>query len=122
MWLTCFRLVTNPRIRIEFFGDEVDRITEINPLTGEIMREPNSVKIFPSSHYVTPKEKLKDAISNIKNELDERLEYFRSHDKLLEAQRIEQRTRYDLELLEETGFVKGIESYSRYLTNRAPRA
>jgi excinuclease ABC subunit B len=106
--------------RIEFFGDEVDRITEINPLTGEILREPKSVKIFPSSHYVTPQDKLKHAIVNIKDELAKRLDYYRSHDKLLEAQRIEQRTRYDLELLEETGFVKGIENYSRYLTNREP--
>lgn len=106
--------------RVEFFGDEVDRITEINPLTGEIIREPNEIKIFPSSHYVTPQEKLKHAIVKIRDELAGRLEYFRSHDKLLEAQRIEQRTRYDLELLEETGFVKGIENYSRYLTNREP--
>lgn len=106
--------------RIEFFGDDVDRLTEINPLTGEIIREPAEVKIFPSSHYVTPQEKLSRAISSIKEELAERLEYFRSHDKLLEAQRIEQRTRYDIELLEETGFVKGIENYSRYLTNREP--
>lgn len=106
--------------RIEFFGDEIDRITEINPLTGEITREPSEIKIFPSSHYVTPRDKLSYAIENIKQELAERLEYFRSHDKLLEAQRLEQRTRYDLELLEETGFVKGIENYSRYLTNREP--
>ena len=107
-------------LRIEFFGDEVERITEINPLTGEIIREPSEAKIFPSSHYVTPQEKLAGAIVNIKNELAERLDYFRSHDKLLEAQRLEQRTRYDVELLEETGFVKGIENYSRYLTNREP--
>jgi excinuclease ABC subunit B len=106
--------------RVEFFGDQVDRITEINPLTGEIIREPTEVKIFPSSHYVTPKEKLAGAIANIKSELAGRLDYFRTHDKLLEAQRIEQRTRYDLELLEETGFVKGIENYSRYLTDREP--
>ena len=106
--------------RIEFFGDEVDRITEISPLTGEIIREPSDVKIFPSSHYVTPQDKLKHAIEKIREELAGRLKYFRSQDKLLEAQRIEQRTRYDLELLEETGFVKGIENYSRYLTNREP--
>lgn len=106
--------------RVEFFGDEVDRMTEINPLTGEILREPSTIKIFPSSHYVTPQEKLRGAIEQIRTELDERLGYFRSHDKLLEAQRLEQRTRYDLELLEETGFVKGIENYSRYLTNREP--
>lgn len=106
--------------RIEFFGDDVDRITEISPLTGEIIREPSEIKIFPSSHYVTPREKLAGAITRIKDELAERLEYFRSRDMLLEAQRIEQRTRYDVELLEETGFVKGIENYSRYLTNREP--
>lgn len=106
--------------RIEFFGNEVDRITEISPLTGEILREPTEIKIFPSSHYVTPQEKLGNAILQIKAELAERLDYFRAHDKLLEAQRLEQRTRYDLELLEETGFVKGIENYSRYLTNREP--
>ena len=106
--------------RIEFFGDEVDRITEINPLTGEIVAEPNEVRIFPGSHYVTPKQKLEVAIDHIKDELKERLEYFQANNKLLEAQRIEQRTRYDLEMLEETGFVKGIENYSRYLTNRSP--
>lgn len=106
--------------RVEFFGDEVDRLSEINPLTGEIVREPNEVRIFPSSHYVTPQEKLKGAIGKIKDELAERLDYFRAHHKLLEAQRLEQRTRYDLEMLEETGFVKGIENYSRYLTDREP--
>lgn len=106
--------------RIEFFGDEIDRITEINPLTGEIMSRPEKVKIFPGSHYVTPKEKLESAITKIKIELDERLELFQRNNQLLEAQRLEQRTRYDLEMLEETGFVKGIENYSRYLTNRAP--
>lgn len=106
--------------RIEFFGDEVERILEIDPLTGEIIREPTEIKIFPSSHYVTPQDKLKLAIGDIKTELAERLDYFKVQNKLLEAQRLEQRTRYDLELLEETGFVKGIENYSRYLTNREP--
>lgn len=106
--------------RIEFFGDEIDRITEIDPLTGEIIAEPQSIKIFPGSHYVTPKEKLNGALDSIKTELDGRLEYFNKHDKLLEAQRLGQRTKYDLEMLEETGFVKGIENYSRYLTNREP--
>ena len=106
--------------RIEFFGDEVDRITRIDPLTGEILGEPASCTIFPSSHYVTPKEKLGHAIEGIKKEFEERLEYFEKHDKLLEAQRLAQRTKYDLEMLEETGFVKGIENYSRYLTNREP--
>jgi excinuclease ABC subunit B len=106
--------------RIEFFGDEVDRITRIDPLTGEILGEPNEIKIFPSSHYVTPKQKLEHAIENIKREFEERVEWFESHDKLLEAQRLSQRTKYDIEMLEETGFVKGIENYSRYLTNREP--
>ena len=106
--------------RIEFFGDEIDRITEINPLTGEIISEPNELTIFPGSHYVTPQDKLKVAIGRIKDELEERLEYFNSHGKLLEAQRLGQRTKYDLEMLEETGFVKGIENYSRYLTDREP--
>ena len=106
--------------RIEFFGDEVDRITKIDPLTGEILGEPDECKIFPSSHYVTPKQKLEHAIEGIKKEFDERLEWFEKHDKLLEAQRLSQRTKYDIEMLEETGFVKGIENYSRYLTNREP--
>lgn len=106
--------------RIEFFGDEVDRITRIDPLTGEILGEPQEVKIFPSSHYVTPKQKLEHAINGIKQEFEERVEWFEKHDKLLEAQRLSQRTKYDIEMLEETGFVKGIENYSRYLTNREP--
>lgn len=106
--------------RIEFFGDEIDRITQIDPLTGEILRKPSGVKIFPGSHYVTPQEKLKLALGKIERELEERLQEFKSQGKLLEAQRLEQRTRFDLEMLEETGFVKGIENYSRYLTNREP--
>lgn len=106
--------------RIEFFGDEVDRITQIDPLTGEILIEPDTCMIFPSSHYVTPKQKLAVAIENIKREFAERVDWFESHDKLLEAQRLSQRTKYDIEMLEETGFVKGIENYSRYLTNREP--
>lgn len=106
--------------RIEFFGDVVDRITQIDPLTGEILDEPASCSIFPSSHYVTPKEKVKRAIENIRLEYESRLDWFEKHDKYLEAQRLAQRTKYDLEMLEETGFVKGIENYSRYLTNREP--
>lgn len=106
--------------RIEFFGDDIDRITRIDPLTGEILGEPDQVSIFPSSHYVTPKEKVMVAIDNIKKEFDERIQWFEKHDKLLEAQRLAQRTKYDIEMLEETGFVKGIENYSRYLTNREP--
>ncbi len=106
--------------RVEFFDDEIDRITAIDSLTGEIIAEPASVHIFPSSHYVTPKDKLSVAIEGIKKEFDERVTWFESHDKLLEAQRLAQRTKYDIEMLEETGFVKGIENYSRYLTNREP--
>jgi excinuclease ABC subunit B len=106
--------------RIEFFGDDVDRITRIDPLTGEILGEPKQINIFPSSHYVTPKQKLERAIENIKKEFDERVTWFEKNNKLLEAQRLSQRTKYDIEMLEETGFVKGIENYSRYLTNREP--
>lgn len=106
--------------RVEFFGDEVDRITIINPLTGEIIGEPDSVTIFPGSHYVTPHDKLKVAISKIRNEFEQRTAQFEKQNKLLEAQRLAQRTKFDLEMLEETGFVKGIENYSRYLTDREP--
>jgi excinuclease ABC subunit B len=104
--------------RIEFFGDDVERITEINPLTGEIISERQQAKIFPSSHYVTPRDKLKVAIEKIRCEYEERLAFFEKNGQYLEAQRLSQRTKYDLEMLEETGFVKGIENYSRYLTNR----
>lgn len=108
--------------RLEFFGDEVENISEINPLTGEIVRKPHEVHIFPSSHYVTPKEKLGHAIEGIKKEFEQRVQYFEKAGKFLEAQRLTQRTKYDIEMLEETGFVKGIENYSRYLTNREPGA
>lgn len=106
--------------RIEFFGDEVDRITKIDPLTGEILAKVQSYRIFPSSHYATPQEKLKVAIGKIESELEQRVRQFKAEDKLLEAQRITQRTRFDIEMLQETGFVKGIENYSRYLTDREP--
>lgn len=106
--------------RVEFFGDVIDRLTKINALTGEITANEEVVKIFPSSHYVTPYDKLKVALGHIENELDQRLGYFNKNGQLLEAQRLQQRTRFDLEMLEETGFVKGIENYSRYLTNREP--
>jgi len=106
--------------RIEFFGDELERMTRIDPLTGEILGEPHELQIFPSSHYVTPKQKVARAIENIKKEFDERMKWFTEHDKHLEAQRLAQRTKYDIEMLEQTGFVKGIENYSRYLTNREP--
>ena len=107
-------------LRVEFFGDEIERITRINPLTGEVLTEPKEVMIFPGSHYVTPREQLQVAIGKIKEELEQRLRYFNEHGKLLEAQRLSQRSKFDLEMLEETGFVKGIENYSRYLTNREP--
>ncbi|MBC7581426.1 excinuclease ABC subunit UvrB [Aeromicrobium sp.] len=106
--------------RIEFFGDEIDRITQIDPLTGEITKNMDSLKVFPSSHYVTPQDKLKVALGSIEEEMQMRVKQFQSENKLIEAQRIEQRTRFDLEMLEETGFVKGIENYSRYLTDREP--
>ena len=106
--------------RIELFGEEVERITKIDPLTGEILAKLNELKVFPSSHYVTPADKLKQALGKIEQELAERLAYFKKNGQLLEAQRLEQRTRFDLEMMEETGFVKGIENYSRYLTNREP--
>lgn len=106
--------------RVEFFGDVVDRMTRIDPLTGEILGEPHEITVFPSSHYVTPKQKLEVAVEKIKKEFEERMDFFERHDKHLEAQRLAQRTKYDIEMLEETGFVKGIENYSRYLTNREP--
>ncbi len=105
-------------IRVEFFGDEVDRIREVNALTGEIVGDREHIAIFPASHFVTGEEKLKKAMKNIEKELEEQLTFFRENNKLLEAQRIEQRTRYDLEMMEEMGFCSGIENYSRQLTLR----
>ena len=99
-------------VRVEFFGDEVDRISEFNPLTGEIKADLKHIAIYPASHYIVPKEKMKEAIQEIEQELEERLAYFRREGKLLEAQRIEQRTRYDIEMLQEIGFCKGIENLS----------
>ncbi len=107
-------------IRVEFFGDEIDRIREVDALTGEIYGERNHVSIFPASHFVTREEKMKIAIENIEKELDERLEKLREDNKLLEAQRLEQRCRYDLEMMREMGFCSGIENYSRHLTLRPP--
>ncbi|MBI1952341.1 excinuclease ABC subunit UvrB [Candidatus Saccharibacteria bacterium] len=104
--------------RIEFFGDEVERMTQINPLTGEIEKELSNLSIFPGSHYVTPQDKLKLALDKIRREAEERVAWFKKHNKLIEAQRLEQRIKFDLEMLEQTGFVKGIENYSRYLTDR----
>jgi len=105
-------------IRIEFFGDEIDRITEVNSLTGEILGEREHVAIFPASHFVTREEKLKIAIQRIEAELEERLKVLDDEGKLLEAQRLEQRTRYDIEMMAEMGFCSGIENYSRHLTLR----
>ncbi|WP_088006477.1 excinuclease ABC subunit UvrB [Indiicoccus explosivorum] len=105
-------------LRIEFFGDEIDRIREVDALTGEILGDRDHVAIFPASHFVTREEKMVKAIENIEQELEERLTELRAEDKLLEAQRLEQRTRYDLEMMREMGFCSGIENYSRHLTLR----
>ena len=107
-------------IRVEFFGDEIDRISEINPLTGEHIANLKHAAIYPASHYIVPQDKMQTAIKEIERELDQRLEYFRNEGKLLEAQRIEQRTRYDIESLLEIGFCSGIENYSRVLSGREP--
>ena len=105
--------------RIEFFGDEIDRISEIDVLTGSIISNKKNLSIFPASHFVIGDEKLKEAIKRIKEEAKERVEYFKEHNKLLEAERIEQRTNYDIEMLEETGFCTGIENYSRHMAGRS---
>ncbi len=105
-------------IRIEFFGDEIDKISEIDTLTGVIMNNKKSVSIFPASHFVTSEPKLLRAIDNIREELKERIEYFKKENKPLEAERIEQRTNYDLEMLSETGFCRGVENYSRHLSGK----
>ena len=107
-------------VRVEFFGDEVDRITEVDTLTGEIKSVLEHLAIFPNSHYIVEKEKMEAAIAGIKAELEERIKYFKSEDKLIEAQRIEERTNFDIEMLQETGFCSGIENYSRHLTGLAP--
>lgn len=105
-------------IRVEFFGDEIDRIREVDALTGEILSDREHVAIFPASHFVTREEKMRKAIENIEKELEDRLALLRAEDRLLEAQRLEQRTRYDLEMMREMGFCSGIENYSRHLTLR----
>lgn len=107
-------------IRVEFFGDEIERIREVDALTGEILGDRDHVAIFPASHFVTRAEKMEKAILNIEQELEERLKVMRENGKLLEAQRLEQRTRYDLEMMREMGFCSGIENYSRHLTLRPP--
>ena len=106
--------------RMQFFGDEVESITKLTPLTGEVLDRPDEVTIFPAKHYVAPKEQIQKAMEHIRVEAAERVAWFKSQELHLEAQRIEQRVKYDLEILEQTGYVKGIENYSRYLTNREP--
>lgn len=109
-------------VRVEFFGDEVDRIVEIDVLTGEIKSSLEHIAIFPASHYVVPMEKILEAAANIEEELKERVAYFKSEDKLLEAQRISERTNFDIEMMKETGFCSGIENYSRHLSGLEPGA
>lgn len=111
---------TETAVRVEFFGDEIDRITQIDVLTGEIKGELEHVAIFPASHYVVPAEQIRRAADAIEKELEERVQYFKSEDKLLEAQRIAERTNFDIEMLKETGFCSGIENYSRHLSGLAP--
>ena len=111
---------TDSAIRVEFFGDEVDRISEINVVTGKTQRYLNHVAIYPASHYVTTQEKMKRAIEEIRQECDERVKFFEENNKLLEAQRIRQRTDYDIEMMQELGFCSGIENYSRIISGRAP--
>ena len=121
MWSTIFPAYSDSEAyRIEFFGDEVDRIMEIDTVTGEIKAQLGHVAIFPASHYVVPKEKMLEATEHILEELKERVAYFKSEDKLLEAQRISERTNFDVEMMRETGFCSGIENYSRHLTGLAP--
>ena len=110
----------NTAVRIEMFGDEIDRLTEFDVLTGETVAERNHIAIFPASHYVTTGPKLKRAITRIEKELDERLKVLKAQDKLLEAQRLKQRTEYDLEMMQEVGYCSGIENYSRHMSNRKP--
>ena len=107
-------------IRVDFFGDEIDRISEIDMLTGEVKNTLNHIAIFPASHYVVPKERMEKAIRNIEIELEEQVKYFKSEGKLLEAQRIAERTNFDIEMMRETGFCSGIENYSRHLAGLAP--
>jgi len=106
--------------RITFFGDEVERITQVNPVTGEVYDEPQEASIYPAKQYLTAADKMKDAMADIEAELDERLKFFKATGKFLEAQRLEQRARYDLEMLKEVGYCSGIENYSRHLDQRAP--
>ena len=107
-------------IRVEFWGDEIEKISEINPLTGKIIGTREHVMIFPNSHYVTSKEKMERALQTIEQEMEERVEYFKSQNKLIEAQRIQERTNFDIEMMKETGFCSGIENYSRHISGREP--
>ena len=111
---------TDNVLRVEFFGDEIDRIVEVNGLTGEIIGIRQHASIFPASHYVTSSEKIEIAIEAIEKELEERVKQLKEENKLVEAQRIQQRTMYDIEMLREVGFCQGIENYSRHITGRAP--
>ena len=113
---------TEKAVRIEFFGDEIDRVCEFNPVTGEILEYLNYIAIYPATHYVIDPGKREKAFEEIENELEERVEWFKSQDKLLEAQRIEERTRYDLEMLKEVGYCSGVENYSRIFAGREPGA
>ena len=107
-------------VRVEFWGDEVEKISEINPLTGKVIASRNHIMIFPNSHYVTTSDKMERAITTIEEEMKQQVEYFKSQGKLIEAQRIEERTNFDLEMMKETGFCQGIENYSRHISGRAP--
>ncbi len=111
---------TDKAVRVEFFGDEIERITEIDPLTGEVKCMLEHVVVFPASHYVVSPEKMEKALGDIEEELEERVRYFRQEDQLLEAQRISERTNFDIEMMRETGFCSGIENYSRHLAGLAP--
>lgn len=107
-------------IRVELWGDEIEKISEINPLTGKVIGTRNHIMIFPNSHYVTSSDKMERAIHTIEEELEERIKYFKENNKLIEAQRIEERTNFDMEMMKETGFCQGIENYSRHISGREP--
>lgn len=107
-------------IRVEFWGDEIEKVSEINPLTGKVQALRNHVMIFPNSHYVTTSDKMQRAIKTIEEELEERVKFFKDNNKLIEAQRIEERTNFDIEMMKETGFCQGIENYSRHISGREP--
>ena len=108
-------------IRVEFWGDEIEKVAEINPLTGKTIAIREHVMIFQNSHYVTQSDKMEIALGTIEKELEERIKYFKENNKLIEAQRIEERTNFDIEMLKETGFCQGIENYSRHISGREPR-